>query len=333
MVLTAFRDKTIVITGASGFIGTALTRKLSGVSCSIRCVSRHVADNRRPYDTKAHIDHICADLTQDEPWEEILPGADFFFHLSAQTNLYFAEENPDLDALANIVPMRKLADYAADHDCSRLKVLFASTPTILGLDHDNPADESMPDQPVSVYDFHKQAAEQILRHAAQQKTLKGCSLRLANVYGYGCGAKSKNANRGILNLMMERAANGEALSLYGEGQFIRDFTHIDDVVEAFIAAALSEKTDGGRYYIVAGQKGYSLRAAFELIARLAKEELGQSVSVIREPAPEGLHPIERRDFVGNCTLLEKDAGWRPATSLQAGVRRDLHKFAEHYSER
>jgi len=324
MPLPTFEKKRIVITGASGFIGTALAKRLRKLDCEIRLVSRHGHNEPTFGDEVARFRSVCADLTRAGSWEEILSGADFLFHLSAQTNLYYAEEHPQQDELANVLPVRRLVDSAAHLEQSGLRVVLASTTTIVGNEHENPVDETFADNPISNYDRHKRAAEQLLAEAVAGDILRGCSLRLSNVYGYGIA--SKNSNRGILNSMIKRASRGKPLSVYGKGEHIRDFIHIDDVINAFCLAASSKQTDTGRYFIIASEQGCSLREAFEMISYEAESVLGCNVPVIMIPEPDGLHPIEKRNFVGNSALFRRATGWQARISLRDGIRCDFARF-------
>lgn len=325
MLLSEFSGKRIVITGASGYIGTALMQRLWNTACEIDLVSRRSINAPQPSNGVARIRNTWADLTQSDTWDAILAEADIVFHLSAQTNLYFAEEHPQQDAKMNVEPVRQLIEAARRLKTCRLKVVLASAATIVGNDHDNPVDESFADNPISVYDRHKRECECLLATATAAGNLRGCSLRLSNVYGHGI--VSRNANRSILNMMMKRAAKGEALTVYGKGEYLRDFIHIDDVVEAFCDAATSNRTDDGRHFIIASEQGHSVREAFEMIANEASPALGKNVNVTEVPEPTGLHPIERRNFTGNCALFRCTVGWRQTISLREGIRRDLLKFA------
>jgi nucleoside-diphosphate-sugar epimerase len=197
-------------------------------------------------------------------------------------------------------------------------IVFASTVTIFGPQHANPADERTPDNPVSIYDRHKVACERLLREATAAGGLHACTLRLANVYGSGGG--SVNSNRGILNVMMRRALNGEPLTIYGGGGYVRDFVHLDDVVDAFArAAAAGPDVCDGSHYVIATGHGTSLTVAYRVIAAAAEAATGRRVEIRHVPEPADLHPIERRNFVGDSSLYQRRSGWRPRISLPEGI--------------
>lgn len=318
--------KRVVITGARGYVGSALAWRLAREGAALRLVSRSWKIARRDPDTdvekeyRGNIERVSANLGDERAWDGLLDGADAIIHLSSRTDLRAAETNPEEDARLNIDPVRALV-RAAERLGSRPLVVFASAVTIVGAQHPNPVDENTPDNPCSVYDRHKLACEIVLREATMRGVLSACSLRLSNVYGFGGG--SINSNRGILNAMMNRASAGKPLTLYGDGAYVRDFIDLTDVVEAFAAAIRLERRCDGEHYVIATGKGYSLAKAFRIIADEAFRLAGHRVEIRHVPQPPDLHPIERRNFVGDSRYFRSLTGWRPRVEFSAGVRNYL----------
>jgi nucleoside-diphosphate-sugar epimerase len=315
----------IVITGARGYIGNTLVRRFADAGRILRLVSRSGDAPALEVQDATGLDYMRADLCCEQAWSRLMAGAGTIIHLSSRTDLRAAEADPEGDDRINIEPMRALIRAAA-RSASRPNVIFASTVTIVGVGHDNPVDETTPDRPCSVYDRHKLACETLLREATAGGVLRACSLRLSNVYGYG--RTSVNTNRGILNAMIRRAANGEALSVYGDGLYVRDFTHLNDVVEAFFAAAASERVCDGSHYVIAAGKGHTLAEALDWIAQEAFAQTGRRVEIRHVPEPADLHSIERRNFVGNSSLFRQLTGWRPRFDLRAGIRDCLTRMTQ-----
>jgi nucleoside-diphosphate-sugar epimerase len=307
---------TVVITGARGYIGNALSSRLASEGHSLRLVSR-AAGIPRALTAGAKVDSIVADLRDERAWSSLIEGADAIVHLSSRTDMRAAEADQVGDEAINVEPMRALMRAARLAPKPPL-VAFASTVTIVGINTRNPVNEETPDNPCTVYDRHKLACEHILRDATARGFVRACSLRLSNVYGYG-GA-SINSNRAVLNTMLRRAIDGESLTLYGEGAYIRDFIHVDDVADAFRLAMMEPIVCDGRHYVIASGGGHTLAEAYALIAETALSQMARRVEIVRVPEPVDLHPIERRNFVGISHLFKARTGWQPRFDLKAGIR-------------
>jgi UDP-glucose 4-epimerase len=306
---------TIVITGARGYIGSILASRLTGEGCALRLVSRSALVPQAQAGAK--IEQIHGDLRDDALWRTLLDGADAVVHLSSRTDLRAAEVDPRGDDNLNVEPVRALV-RAAQRCSAPIPVVFASTVTIVGCEHGNPVDEQTPDRPCSVYDRHKLQCETILREATERGDLRACTLRLSNVYGYG--GSSINANRGVLNVMLARALRGEPLTLFGDGAYVRDYTHVDDVVDAFCRAVAAPGIWNGRHYVIASGRGHTLAEAYALVKEAALGYADRHIEIRRVPEPPDLHPIERRNFIGNSRTFEQNTGWTPRFDLRAGVR-------------
>jgi len=309
--------KNLVITGGQGYIGSALANRLTRERRALQLVSYLSPAQNGP--ASEMVKHVRADLRNDANWRPLLENADAIVHLSWRTDLRAAEADPKQDRELNVEPVRALI-RAARNFGRPVPVIFASTVTIVGHTPPIPASEQTPDQPCTVYDRHKLECEMMFRDATRQGLLRACSLRLANVYGYGSGVRSTNTNRGILNEIMRRAERGEALTIYGKGQYVRDFTFIGDVIDAFCRALASEQVHDGRSYVIASGCGYTLAEAFHLVAQEALQSTGRPVEIRHVPEPPDLYPIERRNFVGDSGLFRTLTGWRTQVDLQAGIR-------------
>ena len=313
--------KVVAVTGASGFIGAQLVERLADHSCTIVRVSRSPA---RPLPhRRATIVDVIGDVAARDTWNRIA-DADVIFHLAAQTSVAVAEENADRDFDANVAPMRHLLAACRERN-RRPMVVFAGTVTEAGLPRSLPVNEDAPDDPITTYDRHKLMAERDLEDAAARGDVFGATLRLANVYGPG--AHGRRADRDVLNRMIGVALSGHALTLYGSGEQLRDYIYIDDVVEAFMLAALHAEGVSGRHFVIGSGCGTRIRDAFALVAERVARSTGRRVDVTPVMPPVPLGDIDRRDFVADHAKFSALTGWRPGIRLAEGIDRTIEALA------
>jgi nucleoside-diphosphate-sugar epimerase len=241
---------------------------------------------------------------------------DVVFHLAAQTSTYEANRDPRSDLENNVLPMLLMLQTFHERKLFPA-IVCASTVTICGLPERLPVNEDHPDAPVTVYDLHKQMAENYLKYHVRARTARGAVLRLANVYGPG--PRASRADRGILNQMVGRALRGEALTVYGRGEQIRDYVHVDDVASAFLEASARLDTLRGVHFIIGSGEGYSIAQALQLVAERVAVRTGKIVPVINVDPPAGLSPIEARNFVADSRRFKEITGWRAHYALADGI--------------
>lgn len=316
--------KRVLVTGGSGFLASTLIPRLAQLQCETVRITRHPAPVA-PELRRAGLQTAVGDLRDRQLWTGLLPGADIVVHLAAQTSGPVSDQDPPADWSANVLPMLTLLEACRETGWRPL-ILFAGTCTECGIPQGLPVNEDHPDRPLTIYDTHKLAAENYLKHYVRQGWARGATLRLANVYGPG--PSSDNTQRGVLNSMMRRALDGQSLPLYGNGELLRDYLFVTDAVDAFVAAAAHPSRVDGRHFVVASGTGHTLAAAFSLVADRAATVTGTRVSITTMPPPAGLSAIEARNFVGDSGRLRDATGWEAQTTLESGIDQTLTGLLE-----
>jgi len=316
-ILELVSGQRIAVTGASGYIGSALIHKLARQSSSLLAVSR----SAQSFGTG--INFLQADIRNSDAWTEIAKWADVIFHLAGNTSAKAAASDPAESLRSTVLPVAHLVRATLEYG-RRPRVVFASTATVYGLTPDTPVDETYPTNPVTVYDLHKLYAEQQLAMATQHGVIEGVSLRLANVYGPSSSASSAK-DRGILNKVVEKLMHGEDVAVYGGGNYLRDYVYIDDVIDAFVCAGMMRDTPSGVFNVAAG-KSVSVREAFELVASKVAFYLKKPVRVSDAPWPNFVSQIETRNYVANINKSATIYGWAPRVSLASGVEKIIEQI-------
>lgn len=302
--------RTAVVTGASGYIGTALVDALEKHSCKVIRVSR--GDLTPLADTKT----IKADVRNADTWAEIVSQADIIYHLAGNTSVYEAAKNPAESLISTLLPINHLVKEAQARQC-KPRVVFASTATVYGLTPHRPVAETVEPMPITVYDLHKMFAERQLALATQQGVLDGVSLRLANVYGPSSSV-SWAEDRGILNKVTALALRGRNLTVYGDGKYLRDYIYITDVINAFLLAGVAPNL-GEQTFNVASGTGTMVKQAFEMVATQAGKSVGRHVETNCVEWPTDVASIEFREFTADIKKYTNATGWKPLVNLREGI--------------
>lgn len=316
-----FKGKRILITGASGYIASNLIHSLKNIDCTLVRL-----DRRTPppvYPGRAEIVDITGNIQDSRVFEPALRDVDIVFHLAGQTSLYSAEKKPLDDLKVNVVPMLNLLETCREIG-RQPTIIFAGTATEVGIPSSLPVNETHRDCPISIYDIHKLMAENYLIYYAQKEIVRGAALRLANVYGPG--PESSSADRGVLNMMIRRALADEPLNIYGTGEYLRDYIYVEDVVQAFVEAAVHIDRVSGKYFVIGSGEGKTLKEAVKLVAERAALKTGKKVPIKHIDPPSPLHPIEFRNFIADPQRFIQAAGFKIKYSLIEGIDRTISSF-------
>ncbi len=310
----------ILITGASGLIGTALTEKLFLDGHDIIGLSR----TSRSGDDK--IQWVQHDLYYDPISNLKIPyDIHVAYHLAGQTSTYAAKEDPIEDININVLGFLNLLEFFRKNK-SKTFVVHAGTATEVGLTDKLPIHEGISDRPVTFYDISKLTAELYLKQYIREGWISGCTLRLSNVFGKSNEAQQRD--RGIIDKVFVSAVSGQNITIYGDGNYLRDYIFIDDVISAFVLAAKHQnKINGGTFYIGSGQ-GISLKDAFLKVISLAMEITGRKVDCKHVEPPEGLSDIEYRNAIVDSSLFSRLTGWNLQFNFASGLRATYLKDAK-----
>ena len=318
-------NKVITITGASGFIGSALIKELENYS-----LKKVIRISRKKLIPEDNIEDWVLDLNKKSSWIKIVSQSDIIIHLSGNTSISVAEKNPEDILISETLPIINLINASKELSL-KPRVVFASTATIYGLTLDLPVMESYIPVPITYYDLHKFFVEQQLKMASNINLIEAISLRLANVYGPSSNESSSH-ERGVLSKVTKMSFENQKLQVYGSGEYIRDFIYIDDVVSAFLYGSIMDydeiRTNNEIIFNVASEKGTSIKNVFSMIIKEVEKITRTKLELFYSPWPIGLSEIEKRNFIGSSERLKSMSGWLPKTSIKKGI----HSLVKHHSK-
>ncbi|MFT4579044.1 MAG: UDP-glucose 4-epimerase [Nitrospinales bacterium] len=314
--------KCVLVTGASGYLASNLAKSLQDIPCTLRRLTRK--PTLPVLNGQAIVEDIQGEITEASVWRQAMQGVDIVFHFAGQTSVYVADEDPDIDYRANVLPMLHMLENCKNMG-GQTDIIFAGTSTQVGLPETLPVDEMFQDKPITIYDLHKCMAENYLKFYARMGVVRGVTLRLTNVYGPG--PRSSSDDRGFLNTMVRRAISGQSLTLYGEGEYVRDYIYVDDVLSAFLLASKKMALLNQSHFVLGSGEGHSISEALHRIADRTTLKTGERISVKSIDPPKAMSPIEERCFVADSESFSSITGWESEISLSEGIDRTLEAFS------
>lgn len=311
----------VLVTGAAGFIGSRLCARLLGegvsvvgVDCFTDYYPRWIKErNVAPLVRNKRFTLIPADLN-DLPLDRTLRNVESVFHLAAQAGVRASWGRSFSDYVRhNIQATQRLLEAAKDRPLRR--IVFASSSSVYGLTRDLPMTESSAVKPLSPYGVTKLAAEALCVLYAKNYGLPAVSLRFFTVYGPGQRPDM------AFHKFFRAVRNGRPITVFGSGRQTRDFTFVDDIVEANIAAL--ERGRAGEVYNIGGGHRETLNRLFPVIERIC----GRPVRVERIEKQKGDVP----DTFAGIAKARRELGFSPKTGLEEGLRREWEYIQDLYA--
>ena len=307
-----------LITGGAGFIGSHIAEALCrrGVRVTVLDnLSQGDAANLNWKRAGDELEFVQGDVADEKLVRQLLTGCDWVFHEAAMPSVPLSVAEPLATNAQNLDATLRLLVCARDAGVKRF--VFASSSAIYG-DTDVPAKhEQLPPNPLSPYALQKYAAERYAQLFHQLYGLQTVSLRYFNVFGPCQGFNSPYS--GVIAKFCTSMLAGKAPVIFGDGKQTRDFTFIDNVVEAnLLAAEASEEKVTGKVFNVAGGQSISL---LDLVAEL-NQLTGQNLQPRFEPARAG----DVRSSLADISAAKKNLGYKPFVGWQEGLRRTLEYY-------
>jgi UDP-glucose 4-epimerase len=319
-----FAGKNILITGGLGFIGSNLAHRLVELGSDILIVDSLIPEYGGNMANIAGIEDQVrvniADIRDEHGLRHLVQGQDIIFNLAGQVSHTDSMVDPYTDLEINARSQLSLLE-ACRHGNPNVAVIFASTRQIYGRPEYLPVDERHPLQPTDVNGINKMAGEWYHLVYHQVYGLRAASLRLTNTYGPRM--RIKDARQTFVGWWIRRLLEDRTLRIFGDGLQVRDFTYVDDAVEALLLVGAHEAAVG-QIYNLGGDEPINLLN----LARLMIELNGHGAYEL-EPFPDDRRRIDIGDFYGDYRKIRSKLGWRPVVGLRDGLTRTLDYFRDH----
>ena len=324
----AFRSRQVMVTGGLGFIGSNLAHRLVDLGAKVLIVDSLIPECGgnlfNVEDIKDRVEVCATDLRDRDAMSRLVQGQEFVFNLAGQVSHVDSMTNPYDDLELNCRSHISLLEACRHHN-PETKVVYASTRQIYGAPERLPVAEGHPLRPMDINGIHKMAGEWY--HILYNKVygLRTVSLRLTNTYGPRI--RTADSRQGFMGWFIRQAVDGEEIAIFGDGAQKRDLTYVDDVVEAFLLAAVKDEADG-EVYNLGGTEPVSLRELVEVLLEVCGNGSYRLV-----PFPEERKRIDIGDYYADYSKIKAALGWEPRVPLREGLARTVEyyrKYREHY---
>lgn len=319
-VIMDFADANVLITGGAGFIGANLARRLVNEGADVTIIDSLIPEyggnlaNLEGIRDKIHLN--VADVRDPHAMRQLVQGRDFLFNLAGQTSHMDSMSDPFTDLDINAKAQLSILEACRAQNPA-VKVVFAGTRQIYGRPDYLPVDEAHPIRPVDINGIHKVAGEWYHTLYTTVYGVQSTVLRLTNTYG-PC-MRIKDARQTFVGVWVRLALEGKPFEVWG-GQQLRDFTYVDDCVDAILLAAAHPRANG-RVYNLGGDSVVSLRELADLLT-----DLHPDVSYILREFPAERKKIDIGDYYSNDARIREELGWQTKTSLRDGLVKTLAYF-------
>jgi UDP-glucose 4-epimerase len=306
-----------LVTGGLGCIGSNLARRLVELGAEVVLVDSLIPEYGGSLfnisDIEGRVRVNISDVRDQHSMRYLVQGQNYLFNLAGQTSHLDSMEEPYADLDINCRAQLSILEACRKYNPG-IRIVFASTRQIYGRPLYLPVDERHPPRPVDVNGINKMAGESYHILYNDVYGIRTCALRLTNTYGPRM--RVRDARQTFLGVWVRQLLEGKPIEVW-DGSQLRDFTYVDDAVEAFLLAAALDAVNG-QVLNLGGDGVISLQE----LAKLLIEINGEGEYVVR-PFPPQRKAIDIGDYYADDRQARALLGWTPKVSLREGLTRTL----------
>jgi nucleoside-diphosphate-sugar epimerase len=317
-----FKNRKVLILGGMGFIGSNIAIRLVNEGAKVTIVDSMLPEyggNLKNIEViRDQVKINYSDIRDTYSMDYIVRGVDVIYSMAGQTSHIESMTDPMTDLDINTRSQLSILESCRKHN-PNVKILYASTRQLYGKPQYLPVDENHPIVPVDVNGINKLAAEEYYTLYSKVYGMKCVSLRLTNTYGPRQHLHGEK--QGFAGIFIRRAIDGQEIKIFGDGEQLRDFNYIDDVVDAFMLATDNDQVYGNVYNLGSNEH-YSLLQFIEYLKQ------NTTFDFEKIPFPEDRKKIDIGDFYSSYDLYKSVTGWEPSIGLKEGMKKTIEYFKD-----
>lgn len=310
----------ILVTGAGGFIGSELVRRLQQEGAEVRVFLRYTSRGDigllkyLPQAAQESLEILFGDLRDPDAVEKAAEGVDLIFHLGALIAIPYSYIHPVEVVQSNVIGTLNVLQACRNHGC---RLVHTSTSEVYGTARYTPIDEGHPLQGQSPYSASKIGADKLVESFYRSFGVPAVTVRPFNTYGPGQSA------RAVIPTIITQALTQDEIRL-GNLDAKRDFTYVTDTVDGFLKAAKAEGVDGETLNL-----GYGDEISIGELADLIIELVGRPVRVVVDEARLRPEKSEVMRLLSDNTRARQMLGWEPTVDIRTGLGLTIDWIRSH----
>ena len=322
----SFYNKRALITGGLGFIGSHLAHCLVDLGAEVTLVDSMVPDyggnlfNIQQIKNKIKLNF--SDVRDEHSLGYLVQDQDYIFSLAGQVSHIDSMKDPYTDLEINTKSQLSILEACRKNNPD-VRIVYTSTRQVYGRGEYLPLDELHPLHPVDVNGINKIAGESYYLIYHEVYGIHSVILRLTNTYGPH--QLVKHNRQGFMGWFIRKIMNGENIELYGDGEQLRDFNYVSDVVDALVTC-ITCKEAYGHIFNLGGGRPISLKALIEIMIKVYGS--GKYTTI---PFPEEKKKIDIGSIYLDANKIKTFLGWRPKVGLEEGLAKTFEFYRTYGS--
>jgi nucleoside-diphosphate-sugar epimerase len=306
----------VLVTGGGGFIGSHLAARLASLGHRVRILDNFATGRRSNVAAlDGDIELVEGDVQSYERVHNAIAGCEVVFHQAALPSVPRSVADPLTSNATNVTGTLNV--LLAARDAGVRRVVFASSSSVYGTTAELPKREDMPALPVSPYAVAKLACEGYCRSFGEVYGLETVALRYFNVFGPRQDPRSQYA--AVVPNFITALLTNQRPTIFGDGEQSRDFTYVENVIEANLRAMTADVPPGGVYNVACG-RAVTLNQLFAELRELTDSDV--------EPVYAALRAGDVRHSLADLTRSRRDLGYEPSVALRDGLRGSVEDLWE-----
>ena len=297
----------VLVTGGAGFIGSNLVDKLLFMGHEVIVIDNESSNVHEQFYWNKNAINLKLDISQYDQIVDSFIGVDTVFHLAAQSRIQPSIISPLQTIQVNVLGTANVLEASRQNKVRR--VVYSTTSSYYGLKNSVPNIETQTEDCLNPYSLSKVTGDKLCKIYSSLYGIETVSLRYFCVYGNREPLKGEFAP--VIGLFLRLRREGKPLTVVGDGQQMRDFTHIDDVVNANILAMTKLEVRNGEVYNVGSGSSFSILQIAKMI----------SDNIVFLPPRQA----EAKESLADTSKIYNDFGWTPSRNLEEYINEELEK--------